>query len=119
MRGERWSYGPGNEEYACIEFELPDDQVLLSDFHAWCIILNNGLLTESESESDDLDALCDAMNPEQQKVFKEANWERAFDITSLSNDWMVRGDWVQATVWELRKDMVRGVQFFVTAKPKK
>ena len=25
LRSERWYNGPGNEEYACIEFEIPDD----------------------------------------------------------------------------------------------
>ena len=62
LRGERWGYGPGNEQYVCIEFEIPDNQVLLSDFAAWNIILNNGLITETEAESDVLDALYDAMD---------------------------------------------------------
>lgn len=35
LRGERWGYGPGDEDYTCIEFEIQDDQVLLSDFDSW------------------------------------------------------------------------------------
>ena len=47
LRIERWANGPGNEQYVCIEVELPDDQVLLSDFDAWCILLLDGLLAVS------------------------------------------------------------------------
>ncbi len=115
LRSERWSNGPGNEEYTCIEFEIPDDQVLLSDFDAWCVILSNGLLTESEAESDRLDAFCDSLTLGDQKAFKEENWKRVFDITPKHNDWITRGSWVQATVWELRKEMIRDVRFFITA----
>ena len=118
LRSERWDYGPGNEQYACIEFETPDHQVLLSDFDAWSIILNNGLITETEAESDALDALYDAMEPDQKRIYRENNWERVFNIAPLSNDWMTRGDWVQATTWELRKEMVCDVRFFMTGTRK-
>ena len=119
LRSERWGYGPGNEKYACIEFEIPDDQVLLSDFDAWCIILNDGLLNETEEESDRMDAYYDALPPDEQVAFKEGNWQGAFDITHLDNDWIARGRWIQATLWELRKAMIRDVRFFVTGKYKR
>ena len=50
LRSERWGYGSGDEEYVCIEFEIPDDQVLLSGFDVWLIILSNGLISETEEE---------------------------------------------------------------------
>ena len=50
LRSERWGYGPGGEDYVCIEFEVPDDQVLLSDFDVWHIVLNNDLISEAEEE---------------------------------------------------------------------
>lgn len=50
LRSERWGYGPGNEQYACIELEIPDDLALLSDFDVWHIVLNNGLISETEEE---------------------------------------------------------------------
>ena len=119
LRSERWCYGPGNEEYACIEFEVPDEQVLLSDFDAWCIILNNGLLNESEEEADRMDAYYDSLPESEQKAFRENNWKGAFELSPMDNDWISRGKWIQATVWELRKDMIRGVRFFVTGKHKR
>ena len=38
-----------------------------------------------------------------------------FDVFPSSTAWRRQGEWVQATVWELRKEMVRGVRFFKTA----
>lgn len=116
LRSERWGYGPGDEDYTCIEFEIPDDQVLLLDFDAWHIILNNGLFSDSEEEADQKDAYYDSLPVAEQKEFKEKNWEKVFDITPFKNDWTHRGDWIQATVWELRKDMIRDVRFFRTGK---
>ena len=119
LRSERWGYGPGNEKYTCIEFEIPDYQVLLSDFDAWSIILNDGLLNETEAESDQMDVYYDSLSEEEQEAFKNENWQGVFDITPLDNDWMTRGRWIQATVWELRNEMIRDVRFFVTGKYKR
>ena len=119
LRSERWCYGSGNEEYACIEFEIPDDQVLLSDFDAWSIILCNGLLNNNEEEADRMDAYCDSLPEREQKAFQDENWQGVFDLTPMENGWMRRGKWIQATLWELRKDMVRDVRFFVTGKHKR
>lgn len=93
--------------------------MLLSDFDAWCIILNDGLPGESEAESDRMDAYYDTLTPDEQEAFKNENGQGAFDLTPMDNDWMTRGRWIQATVWELRKEMIRDVRFFVTGKYKR
>ena len=116
LRSERWGYGLGNKQYACIEFEIPDDLVLLSDFDVWHIVLNNGLISETEEEDTRQEAYFESLSPEAQKEYREENWERVFDVTPFNNHWITRGDWVQATVWELRKEMIRGVRFFITGK---
>lgn len=118
LRSERWYYGPGKEKYTCIELEIADDQVLLSDFDAWCIILLNGLLCESEEEADRLDHFYESLMPKEQLLFRDENWQKVFDLTPLRNEYMKRGYWVQATFWELRKEMVRDVRFFTTAATK-
>ena len=118
LRTERWGYGPGGEEYACIEFEIPDDRVLLSDFEVWHIVLCNGLIAESEEEDNRQDTFYDSLTSEEQKAYKDKNWERVFDITPQDNHWIKRGSWVQATFWELREEMIRGVRFFITGKYK-
>ena len=118
LRSERWGNGPGDEQYTCIEVELPDDQVLLSDFDAWSIILLNGLLSRSEEEHDQLEDEYESLPPEKQRAFKEKNWERVFDLTPIENSWVTRGKWIQATFWELHTDNVRAVRFLKTGKKK-
>ena len=119
LRTARWSYGTGDEDYACIEFEIADEKVLLSDFDVWHIILNNGLISETEEEYNQLEEQYDSLPPTEQTVFKYQNWSRVFNISPLDNDWIRRGLWVQATVWELRKADVRAVRFFRTGKRNK
>ena len=64
-----------------IEFEIPDDQVLLSDFDVWYIVLNNGLISEKEEEDTRQEVFFDSLSPEAQKEYREKNWERV--LTSL------------------------------------
>lgn len=119
LRSERWGYVSADEDYTCIEFEIPDEQVLLSDYDSWYIILNNCLFTDSLEEWDQKYAYYDSLPIAEQKAYKEKDWEKVFDITPFKNNWTQRGDWVQATVWELRKDMIRDVRFFRTGKYRK
>ena len=119
LRSARWGYGPGDEDYACIEIEMPAEKVLLSDFDVWHIILNYGLISETEEEDRKQEALFDAMDSEHQALYRDKNWERVFDISPLHNDWITRGEWIQATFWELQKEDIRSAKFFRTAGRKK
>ena len=69
-------------------------------------------------ESNRQESYYDSLSPDAQQVYKGKNWERVFEITPLDNHWIKRGSWIQATVWELRKDMIRDVRFFTTGKYK-
>ena len=66
-----------------------------------------------------MDAYYDSLPETEQETFRDENWQGAFDLTPMNNDWISRGKWIQATVWELRKDMIRDVRFFVTGKHKR
>ena len=118
LRSERWGYGPGNEQYACIELEIPDDQVLLSDFDTWHCVLNGWLISYTEKEDNRIHEYYDRLSSGEQQRYMEQNWERVFDISLRDNHWTKCGSWVQATFWELRKDMIRNVRFFITGKYK-
>lgn len=50
LRSERWANGYAGDKLVCLEIEVPDEQVLLSDFDAWGLILNNALISETEAE---------------------------------------------------------------------
>ena len=119
LRSERWGYGPGDEDYCCIELEIAPQRVLLSDFDVWHSVLNNGLISDTEEEDVALEAFHASFSDEEKTAYKEKNWERVFDISPLNNNWTTRGEWVQATFWELRREDVRAVRFFRTGKYKR
>ena len=115
LRRERWEFGCDGERFACIEIEIPDRDVLLSDFDAWCIILSDFLISDTEQEGCCLEAQYEALSPSEKRRMKEKNWERVFDLSPLNSDWMRRGYDIQATFWELRLEQVRDVRFFRAA----
>lgn len=115
LRRERWDVGCNGERFACLEIEIPDREVLLSDLDVWCIILNDGLISDAEQEDCCLEAQYEALSPSEKRRMKEKNWERVFDLSPLNTDWMRRGYDIQATFWELRLEQVRDVRFFRAA----
>ena len=50
LRRERWGNGFKGDRFSCMEIDIPDEKVVLTDFDAWSIILLNGLLSENEDE---------------------------------------------------------------------
>ena len=59
-----------------------------------------------------------SLTEEERTIYRDKNWEGAFDLTYIDNDWVHRGDSIQATFWELRKEDIRRVKFFTTATQK-
>lgn len=115
LRRERWAVGCNGERFACLEIEIPDREVLLSDFDAWCIILSDFLISDTEQEDRCLEAQYEALSPSEKRRMKEKNWERVFNLSPLNNGWARRGYEIQATFWELRLEQVRDVRFFRAA----
>ena len=117
LRSERWGNGWKGEEFVRLEVEVPDHEVLLSDFDDWCIaLLSHGLISFTEEESNQLDAKFESLPYIQQIEMQRKNWERVFNITPFKNDWTRRGESIQATFWELRKDQIRKARFFTSAQ---
>lgn len=114
LRAKRWYCGYKGEKFYRLEIEIPDEQVLLSDFDAWGIILNEGLLADTEEESDALDLIYDSLPPDKQKAMRSKNWEKVFDLTPVNNEWMIRGEIIQATFWELRREHIRKAKMFIS-----
>ena len=77
LRSERWCYGPGDEDYCCIELEIAPQRVLLSDFDVWHSVLNNGLISDTEEEDAALEAFHASLADAEKTAYKEKNWERA------------------------------------------
>ena len=119
LRKERWGNGFFGEKFVSLECDIPDNEVLLSDFDSWSIILLNSLISWTEEENEKIEAQFDSLPEDEQKAMKYQNWsERLFDLTPLDNGWMTRGSSIQATFWELRHEQVREVRHFVAASKK-
>lgn len=108
-------YGTPGEEMVCIEFEIDDKDVLLSDFDAWHYVLNNSFFDSSHNEEEwELQhKWFDSLAPKlRDRVMKES-WQSIFDVTPYKTDWISKGQYVQAVFWKLRKDMVRSYTNFI------
>lgn len=110
LRSERFCMGEKNVEYTCIELEIQEKDVLLSDFDNWNVILNDDFITRSEQEWKFYHKYY-----ENNQTVIEKNRERLFDITPYKNDWTSQGEYVQATFWILKKEMIRSVRHFISA----
>ena len=103
-----WTY-PRDE--VMLEVEVPDDQVMLSDFDKWHDVLNNWYCNSGLNE-DDFDREMDwfeLLPLKKQEVVKKESWKRIFDTTRFYNGWASNGYYVQATFFGLTKDQIRRV----------
>ena len=109
------AYAPSGTKCVCLELELPDSDVLLSDFDLWHFVLNNWWIDDSKNE-DEWDKNQDWFNTlsyEKQEELKKKSWEKIFDIEIEINDWERKGENVQAVFWELKKEYVKKCWKFV------
>lgn len=109
-------FEPGSQ---CVRLELdvPEREVLCSDFGEWHIVLNDGYNSLNEAESDAWYQL----PPEQQtREAQEASWERIFDLehTGADPEWAGESGRIQAVFEVLRLADVRRVTHF-RARPDK
>ncbi len=112
-------YGVRGEKMVCLELEIPDQEVLLSDFDLWHFVLNNWWLDPAvfkekytEEEYDKNHEWFKNLTAKEQDEEKDKSWHMIFDITPFDSDWIAKGDYVQAIFWELKKEYVKKVQFF-------
>ena len=100
----------------CIEFEMPDNQVLLSDFTAWHDVLNNWYSDNGMSEAEWLEnqTAYAKLSPAEKEQTKIESWNKVFDISPFENKWITRGRFVQATFWKLTKDMIISTEEFIS-----
>ena len=106
--------GTPGKQYACIEFEIPDNKVLLSDYDNWHYVLNGGWFDDSKNENDwnTLHEWYDLLPYDAQKDLMVKSWQKIFDVTPVKDKWCSKGQYVQATFWELKQDMVCAVKYF-------
>lgn len=87
-----------------LTIDVPDDQVLLSDFDYWHVVLNDGELIFPYDE-----------NANYSKEKRHKSWDNIFDYEcKWSNEERVIGLSTQATMWEIKEEWVLKVEHFKT-----
>jgi hypothetical protein len=124
LRAVRHYWNPPGR-YVLIECELPDDAVVLSDFDAWHIALNDSYLGLSVEEEDAYRAArkrydeqpSDELAAQLRQSFYRS-WERVIDMDALTEpDWHpMEKKSIQACFWRLERDQVRSFRFFATVR---
>lgn len=107
-------YGIPGERYVCIEFEIDDKEVLLSDYNAWHYVLNHGWYDDSTNidEFEKNQKWFYSIPYSTQTELMQNSWQKVFNVEPDKDDWNKPGEYVQATFWELRKDMITNVRYF-------
>lgn len=118
LRRERWGNGWKGDRFVCMEIDISEDRCVLTDFDEWSIILLHGLLSKSEEEDLRYEQEYESLPENEKQAYRDKNWESAFDLAAFDSDWMHKGDSIQATFWELRKEDIKKVWFFTSATPK-
>jgi hypothetical protein len=94
----------------CLEIEIPDKDVLLSDEVSWYIVLNDGYYASSKDD-DGIEAeyaWYEHLPEDIRREVQVASWERIFDVLNLSEP----SQFIQATFWELRLEQIIAVRHF-------
>lgn len=110
--------GTVGEENYCIELELPEDEVLISDHDMWHCVLNNADIWKGYEEDDNFDRQFDlheeyihSMNSNEYQKYKLSTWERILGTYNKPDDFP-DGKYKQVTFWKLRLSNVVGAQKF-------
>lgn len=110
----RASHEEKGSECFCMEIEIPETDVVLSDFDGWHFVLNHVYLNPDCFDGDTFDQdqrWLDSLTAEDRENAICSSWDSIFDIRYCENDWISWGSYIQATFWELKAEQIRNVQF--------
>lgn len=94
----------------CLTLEIPDNQVVLTDFDNWHFVLNDSYISKTEEDY----SLYEKLSLEEQEQAKIQSWNRVFDIERFESDWYIQGSTIQATFWQLKQEYIKKVQHFIS-----
>lgn len=104
-----------------VEFDIPKDKVLLSDFDAWHCVLNKRFLSLTEDEDNAFAAELESARVQDRWPYPEpfrsrvvSSWQRIFDLEAGEEEWWGAPSErsIQATFWELELSQVRHIDHF-------
>lgn len=92
-----------------IEFTIPTEMVLLSNFDGWHSVLNDWCFSLTDEEYEHYECLAQTLPPNEFHQIKQQTWQKIFDLTLIPDPAIYE---IQAVFWELRLDWVQQVDFF-------
>ena len=103
--------------HVCIELEVPDEEIVLSDFDAWHFVLNDFCYSQCHSleEYEQLEKQYESLSDAEKKKARMESWNKIFDVTPYENEWNRNGEYIQATFWEIKPEYVvdvRGIKAY-------
>ena len=111
----RSAYGFKGEVICCIELDVPDDEILLSHGDAWMCVINGWYLNPARNDEEWWKCREELYAPENWEKLDDTirkSWDRIFDMDWDDGGMWGAGDAIQATFWEIRKDMIRKIWKF-------
>ena len=110
----RTRLGKRNEELVLVEFDIPDNLVLLSEFHLWHFVLNNWYLPINEKDKLNFENTLKNSPPDHCNKLITQSWQNIFyweklDPTYHGTD---LGSSIQAVFWELKKEWITKTTYF-------
>lgn len=100
-----------SDNVVVMEIDIPDDQVLLTDYNCWHAVLNNSYYhyekTNEEWEKENKRYGSLPIN-EQERV-KLQSWDKDVIVAAATCQPMV---YIQATFWELKRNQVKHIWFY-------
>jgi len=105
-----------------LELEIPDEEVVLTDFSLWNDVLNKAYIPSSEEDYlnfykylDDRKLFSFGNWTKKHKRLAEKSWERIFDLSFYVKDFFSypkHKKSIQATFWKISMSQVKDVTFF-------
>lgn len=110
------------EEGVILEIEIPDNEVLLSDFELWHVPLNGHPISDDEKLMLRFEAFratcggsCDFGDyPGELQHDIMVTWSVIFDLRTRLRQWVAKAIWnrsIQACIWQLKLEQVVKVDF--------
>lgn len=102
------------EQSVCLEIDIPDDEVVLSDEELWHFVLGNSYMYTATCQEDlnKEDEWFNSLAEDKKRVAIVKSWQNIFDIEPFDNGFEIKGRYVQATFWELKAEQIRKIWFF-------
>lgn len=97
-----------NGNQVCLEVEVPDEEVLLSDYDTWHYVLNNMYFEDSKTEEEweKFRAEFELLDSDSKRRVTIKSWQKVFNTRAEKTEWYSVGRNIQATFWKLKKDYI-------------